>query len=37
MKTKIAPSFYLVDDDHKIIGRPIHIGQLNYQVAKLLD
>ena len=35
--TTITPSFYLVDDDHKIIGRPIHIGQLNYQVAKLLD
>ena len=35
--TTITPSFYLVDDDHKIIGRPNYFSQLTYQVAKLLD
>ena len=35
--TTITPSFYLVDDNHKIIGRPNYFSQLTYQVAKLLD
>ena len=32
-----TPSFYLLNNNQKIIGRPINVGQLSYQVTKLLD
>ena len=32
-----TPSFYLLNNNQKIIGRPINTGQLNHQIRKLFE